>query len=48
MQEGLLSLIQMAKTSAAIALHKAGLPFISIMCDPTTGGVAASFAILAT
>lgn len=47
MQEGLLSLMQMAKTSAAIALHKeAGLPFISIMCDPTTGGVAASFAML--
>ncbi len=47
MQEGLLSLMQMAKTSAAIALHKeAGLPFISIISDPTTGGVAASFAML--
>ncbi|MGY3803311.1 acetyl-CoA carboxylase, carboxyltransferase subunit beta [Pigmentibacter ruber] len=47
MQEGLLSLMQMAKTSAAIALHReASLPFISIMCDPTTGGVAASFAML--
>lgn len=47
MQEGLLSLMQMAKTSAAIALHReAGLPFISILCDPTTGGVAASFAML--
>ena len=47
MHEGLISLMQMAKTSAAIALHKeAGLPFISILCDPTTGGVAASFAML--
>lgn len=47
MHEGLLSLMQMAKTSASIALHKeAGIPFISILCDPTTGGVAASFAML--
>ncbi|WGL58572.1 acetyl-CoA carboxylase, carboxyltransferase subunit beta [Pigmentibacter sp. JX0631] len=47
MQEGLLSLMQMAKTSTAIALHReASLPFISVMCDPTTGGVAASFAML--
>jgi acetyl-CoA carboxylase carboxyl transferase subunit beta len=47
MQEGTLSLVQMAKTCAAVArLHEAGLPFISILCDPTTGGVAASFALL--
>jgi acetyl-CoA carboxylase carboxyl transferase subunit beta len=47
MQEGALSLMQLAKTSAAIAaLHDARLPFISVMCDPTTGGVTASFAFL--
>ncbi|OGS20138.1 MAG: acetyl-CoA carboxylase subunit beta [Elusimicrobia bacterium RIFOXYA2_FULL_39_19] len=47
MQEGIFSLMQMAKTSAALAeLSKAGLPFISIMVDPTTGGVTASFAML--
>jgi len=47
MQEGALSLMQMAKTSAAIArLRDARLPYISVMCDPTTGGVAASFAML--
>ena len=47
MHEGLVSLMQMAKTSSAIALHKeAGIPFISVLCDPTTGGVAASFAML--
>jgi acetyl-CoA carboxylase carboxyl transferase subunit beta len=47
MHEGLISLMQMAKTSAAIALHKeAGLAYLSILCDPTTGGVAASFAML--
>lgn len=47
MHEGLISLMQMAKTSAAVGLHKeAGIPFISIMCDPTTGGVAASYAML--
>lgn len=47
MHEGLLSLMQMAKTCSAVALHRdAGLPFISIMCDPTTGGVAASYAML--
>jgi acetyl-CoA carboxylase carboxyl transferase subunit beta len=47
MHEGLISLMQMAKTSAAIALHKESqLPFISVLCDPTTGGVAASFAML--
>ncbi len=45
MQESILSLMQMAKTSAAIALlSDAGLPFISILTHPTTGGVAASFA----
>jgi acetyl-CoA carboxylase carboxyl transferase subunit beta len=45
MQEGALSLMQLAKTSAAIGrLHDTRLPFISVMCDPTTGGVTASFA----
>jgi len=47
MQEGILSLMQMAKISAALArLAAAGLPFISILTDPTTGGVTASFAML--
>jgi acetyl-CoA carboxylase carboxyl transferase subunit beta len=47
MQESILSLMQMAKTSAAIAkLHEAGVPFISLLTDPTTGGVTASFAML--
>jgi acetyl-CoA carboxylase carboxyl transferase subunit beta len=47
MQEALLSLMQMAKTSAALArLAKARLPFISVMTDPTTGGVSASLAML--
>ncbi len=47
MQEGILSLMQMAKCSAAIArLGDAGLPFISILTDPTFGGVTASFAML--
>ncbi|MDR5659086.1 acetyl-CoA carboxylase, carboxyltransferase subunit beta [Serpentinicella sp. ANB-PHB4] len=47
MQEGLLSLMQMAKTSAAISrLSKAGLLYISVLTDPTTGGVTASFAML--
>lgn len=47
MQEGTLSLMQMAKTSAALArLADAGVPFISVLTDPTTGGVAASFAML--
>jgi acetyl-CoA carboxylase carboxyl transferase subunit beta len=47
MQEGTLSLMQMAKISAALArLHEAGLPFISVLTDPTTGGVTASFAML--
>ena len=47
MQEGILSLMQMAKTSAALAkLRSARRPYISILTDPTTGGVAASFAML--
>ncbi len=47
MQEGLLSLLQMAKTNAALThLAKAGLPFISVLTDPTMGGVSASFAFL--
>jgi len=47
MQEGTLSLMQMAKISAALSLlHEASLPFISILTDPTTGGVTASFAML--
>lgn len=47
MQESILSLMQMAKTSAyVLEMRKAGLPFISILTDPTTGGVAASFAML--
>ena len=47
MQEGVLSLMQMAKISAALArLSKARLPYISILTDPTTGGVTASFAML--
>ena len=47
MQEGLLSLMQMAKTSAALTqLSKAGLPFVSVLTDPTMGGVSASFAML--
>lgn len=47
MQEGLLSLLQMSKTSAALArLSAARLPFISVLTDPTTGGVSASLAML--
>jgi acetyl-CoA carboxylase carboxyl transferase subunit beta len=47
MQEGLLSLLQMSKTSAALAkLAAAHLPFISVLTDPTTGGVSASLAML--
>ena len=47
MQEGTLSLMQMGKISAALArLHESGLPFISVLTDPTTGGVTASFAML--
>lgn len=45
MQEGTLSLMQMAKTSVALGrLAGAGVAFVSVLCDPTTGGVAASFA----
>ena len=47
MQEGIYSLMQLAKTSAVLArLHEAGLPYVSILTDPTTGGVTASFAML--
>ena len=47
MQEGIFSLMQMAKTSGAAAeLSKAGIPYFVILCDPTTGGVSASFAML--
>ncbi|HET8650875.1 MAG TPA: acetyl-CoA carboxylase, carboxyltransferase subunit beta [Gemmatimonadales bacterium] len=46
MQEGVLSLMQLAKTSAMIGLlNRAGIPYISILTDPTTGGVSASFAM---
>jgi len=48
MQEGIFSLMQMAKTSSAAAeLLKAKIPYFVILCDPTTGGVTASFAMLA-
>jgi acetyl-CoA carboxylase carboxyl transferase subunit beta len=47
MMEGILSLMQMAKTSAILArLHEKGVPFISVLTDPTTGGVTASYAML--
>jgi len=47
MQEGLLSLMQMAKTNAALThLARARLPFVSVLTDPTMGGVSASFAFL--
>ena len=47
MQEGIVSLMQMAKTSAALKRHSdAGLLYISVLTDPTTGGVTASFAML--
>ena len=47
MQEGLFSLMQMAKTSSALTrLSEAGVPYLSILADPTTGGVCASFAML--
>jgi acetyl-CoA carboxylase carboxyl transferase subunit beta len=47
MMEGIFSLMQMAKTSAVLAqLHEAGLPYFSILTDPTTGGVTASYAML--
>jgi acetyl-CoA carboxylase carboxyl transferase subunit beta len=47
MQEGLLSLMQMAKTNAALTrLAKARLPYVSVLTDPTMGGVSASFAFV--
>ncbi len=47
MQEGILSLMQMARTTAAVnQLKEHGIPFVSILADPTTGGVSASFAML--
>ena len=47
MQEGLVSLMQMAKTCAALSkMRENGVPYISVLCHPTTGGVAASFAML--
>lgn len=47
MQEAIFSLMQMAKTSAVLsALHEAKIPFISVLCDPTMGGVSASLAML--
>ena len=47
MQEGILSLMQMAKTTGLVSqLRNEGIPFISLLTDPTTGGVAASFAML--
>lgn len=47
MHESLFSLMQMVKTSAAVSLHReSGFPFISVLADPTTGGVAASFSLL--
>jgi len=47
MQEGIYSLMQMAKTSAVLArLHDAGIPFVSVLTHPTTGGVTASFSML--
>jgi acetyl-CoA carboxylase carboxyl transferase subunit beta len=47
MQEGLFSLLQMSKTCAALTqLSRAGLPFISVLTDPTMGGVSASFAMI--
>ena len=47
MQEGLFSLMQMAKTSAAIArMREAGVPYVSVLTHPTTGGVSASLGML--
>ena len=47
MQEGILSLMQMAKTAAAVKkLNRNGLPLFTVLTDPTTGGVSASFAML--
>ncbi|QEK38158.1 acetyl-CoA carboxylase carboxyl transferase subunit beta [Candidatus Cytomitobacter indipagum] len=49
MQEGIFSLMQMARTTIAVKKVKdAGIPYISVLCDPTTGGVQASFAMLGT
>ena len=46
MQEGMLSLMQMAKVSAAVNRHsKLGLLYLVVLCDPTAGGVTASFAM---
>jgi acetyl-CoA carboxylase carboxyl transferase beta subunit len=48
MQEGIISLMQMAKTTSALAKHsEEGLLYISVLTDPTTGGVTASFALMA-
>jgi acetyl-CoA carboxylase carboxyl transferase subunit beta len=48
MMEGIFSLMQMAKTSAVLAqMHEEGLPYISVLTDPTTGGVLASYGSLA-
>jgi acetyl-CoA carboxylase carboxyl transferase subunit beta len=47
MMEGILSLMQMAKTAAVLAqLHEEGIPYVSVLTDPTTGGVTASYAML--
>jgi len=47
MQEGILSLMQMAKTAAAIRrLHESRMPLVTVLTDPTTGGVTASYAML--
>ncbi|HEX5726093.1 MAG TPA: acetyl-CoA carboxylase carboxyltransferase subunit beta, partial [Longimicrobiaceae bacterium] len=47
MQEGIFSLMQMAKTSSVLLqLHEEGIPYVSILTDPTTGGVTASYAML--
>jgi acetyl-CoA carboxylase carboxyl transferase subunit beta len=47
MQEGIYSLMQMAKTSMVLArMHEAGIPYVSILTNPTTGGVTASYAML--
>ena len=47
MQEGILSLMQMAKTSVVLArMHDAGIPYFSVLTDPTTGGVTASYGML--
>lgn len=49
MQEGIFSLVQMARTTVAVkSVRDAAIPYISVLCDPTTGGVQASFAMLGT